>query len=61
MSNHQTELAEQLSSENYLFYTTVKELPETLKTIDLSKLQTYEKGNADKFIEFLDNAMGFGQ
>lgn len=59
MNNHQTELAEQLSDEGYLIHTTVKNLSETLKTFDTSKLKKYEKGNVDKLIEFLDNAMGF--
>lgn len=59
MNNHQTELAEQLSNDGYLFHTTIKQLPVTLKTFDISKLSTYEKGNVDKFIEYLDDAMGF--
>jgi beta-1,4-N-acetylglucosaminyltransferase len=59
MNNHQTELAEQLSNDNYLFYSTVSELPEILKTFDVEKLEKYEKGNVDKFIEFLDNSIGF--
>lgn len=59
MNNHQIELAEQLSNDNYLFYTTVNKLSETLKSFDVAKLKKYEKGNVDKFIEYLDNAMGF--
>lgn len=59
MNNHQIELAEQLSNDNYLFYTTVQNLPDTLKSCDVSKLKKYERGNVDKFIEYLDDAMGF--
>lgn len=59
MNNHQTELAEQLSNDGFLFHTTVGRLPETLKTIDVEKLTKYEKGNVNKFIEYLDDAMGF--
>lgn len=59
MNNHQTELAEQLSNDGYLFHTTVQQLLETLKTFDISKLKKYEKGNVDKFIEYLNDAMGF--
>lgn len=61
MNNHQVELAEQLSSDNYLFHTTVSQLSDTLQSFDPSKLKTYEKGNVDKFIEYLDNIMGFSQ
>lgn len=61
MNNHQTELAEQLSNDGYLIQTTVQNLPETLRNIDTSKLKSYEQGNVDKFIEYLDNAMGFSQ
>lgn len=59
MNNHQIELAEQLSNDNYLFYSTVNDLAGTLKTFDASKLKPYEKGNVDKFIDYLDNAIGF--
>jgi UDP-N-acetylglucosamine transferase subunit ALG13 len=59
MNNHQIELAEALSSENYLFQTTIDNLSETLSSIDVGKLKKYEKGNVDEFIKFLDNAIGF--
>lgn len=59
MNNHQTELAEQLSSDNYLFHTTVRNLPNTLNEFDIDRLKEYEEGNVDKFIKFLDQAMGF--
>lgn len=59
MNNHQIELAEQLSNDKYLFFTTVDQLPETLKSFDVKKLKKYETGNVDQFVDFLDNAMGF--
>lgn len=59
MDNHQTELAEQLASDGYLFYTTVKELPEALRKSDFSKLKPYEEGNIGKFVDFLETNMGF--
>lgn len=59
MNNHQSELAEQLASEDYLFHTTVERLPETLRTFDAEKLKKYEKGNVDKFVAYLDDVMGF--
>lgn len=61
MHNHQTELAEQLAEDEYLFYTSVPNLHDALRTFDKTKLKTYEKGNVGKFIEYLDNAMGFTQ
>lgn len=59
MNNHQVELAEQLSNDKYLFYSTVSQLSETLKTFDASQLKEYEKGNVEKFVEYLDEFMGF--
>lgn len=59
MNNHQSELAEQLANDEYLIHTNVDKLPETLKTLDVTKLKKYEKGNVDKFIEHLDQQMGF--
>ena len=59
MNNHQVELAEQLHKDKYLFYSTISELPETLKTFDVTQLKEYEKGNVGKFIEYLDDFMGF--
>lgn len=59
MNNHQSELAEQLSDDHYLSHTTVEHLSEALKKFDASKLKTYEKGNVDQFIQYLDDAMGF--
>lgn len=59
MNNHQSELAEQLANDNYLYHTTTNNLPDALKNFDTEKLKTYEKGNVDKFIEYLDASMGF--
>jgi beta-1,4-N-acetylglucosaminyltransferase len=59
MNNHQIELAEQLAKDGYLFYSNVKDLPNTLHQIDTSKLRKYEPGNIDKFILYLDNYFGF--
>jgi beta-1,4-N-acetylglucosaminyltransferase len=59
MNNHQTELAEQLSNDNHLFYSKLSDLPEVLKTFDAKKLKEYEKGNVDNFVQYLDNYMGF--
>lgn len=59
MNNHQVELAEQLYKDKYLFYSTVSQLAETLKSFDASQLKEYEKGNVEKFITYLDDFMGF--
>lgn len=59
MNNHQVELAEQLYKDKYLFYSTVSQLTETLKSFDASQLKEYEKGNVEKFVEYLDDFMGF--
>lgn len=59
MDNHQTELAEQLSKDGYLFYTTINDLPNSLQNLNVSELREYEPGNLDKFVSYLDNYMGF--
>lgn len=59
MDNHQVELAEQLASENYLTHTSLNELHTTLKTFNADNLQIYEPGKVTKFIEYLDDFMGF--
>jgi beta-1,4-N-acetylglucosaminyltransferase len=59
MDNHQLELAEKLQEENYLLYTTVDQLPERLKEISTHKFKKYEAGNVKKFVERLDQLMGF--
>ncbi|KAH8267839.1 hypothetical protein KR026_009005, partial [Drosophila bipectinata] len=42
MDNHQWELARQLASENYLYYTKVTDLDEQLTSLDFSALTPYE-------------------
>lgn len=59
MNNHQTELAEQLFEDGYLFYCKPKNLNETLQKFDVTKLKKYEKGNVKEFVGFLDEFMGF--
>lgn len=55
--NHQTELAEQLCSDGYLFYCTPPQLAEALTKFDPKKLKPYEKGNVKEFVKFLDKFM----
>lgn len=59
MNNHQTELAEQLFEDGYLFYCTPKNLNQTLEKMDVTKLKKYTKGNVKQFVGFLDEFMGF--
>lgn len=59
MNNHQVELAEQLYNEKYLLYSTTSNLEDNLRSFDTSQLRDYEPGNVGKFIEYLDNFMGF--
>lgn len=59
MNNHQTELAEQLFEDEYLFYCKPKNLNEILQKIDITKLKKYKKGNVKEFVGFLDEFMGF--
>lgn len=59
MNNHQAELAEQLSSDGYLYYCTPLTLATTLDEFDHEKLRKYEKGNVKQFVKHLNNFMGF--
>lgn len=61
MDNHQTELAEQLFNDGYLFYCTPKTLSETLKNQHgaLASLREYEPGNVRAFVKHLNDLMGF--
>lgn len=59
MNNHQVELAEQLYKEKYLFYSTISNLTDTLQSFNISELKEYEQGNVDKFVNYLDDFMGF--
>lgn len=58
MDNHQTELAEQLQEDGYLYYCTCKTLKESL-TKDLKQLRLYPKQAQNLFSDYLDKCMGF--
>ncbi|KAG5671625.1 hypothetical protein PVAND_001818 [Polypedilum vanderplanki] len=59
MNQHQSELAHQLQNECYLECTPLSMLHNTLNNFDATKLKKYESGNINKFIEYLDDYMGF--
>ncbi|XP_058060043.1 UDP-N-acetylglucosamine transferase subunit ALG13 homolog [Anopheles bellator] len=59
MNNHQTELAERLSRDDYLFFCTPSNLHHTLAEVDFSRLKKLASGSLDSFIEHLDKCMGF--
>lgn len=59
MDNHQSELANQLQEDGYLFCCFLSGLGETLNKFDVTELKHYEKGNGDKFIQYLDDFIGF--
>ncbi|KAH9500547.1 N-acetylglucosaminyldiphosphodolichol N-acetylglucosaminyltransferase catalytic subunit alg13 [Bulinus truncatus] len=59
MDNHQTELAEKLSKEDFLYYCTVSTLQESLNSIDVSQLKPYPPGEPHKFVQCLDGLLGF--
>uniref|UniRef100_UPI0037E81698 UDP-N-acetylglucosamine transferase subunit ALG13 n=1 Tax=Semicossyphus pulcher TaxID=241346 RepID=UPI0037E81698 len=58
MDNHQLELARQLHMDSHLLYCTCSTLTETLRTMDLSVLQPYLRGEPKHFANFLDKALG---
>lgn len=58
MDNHQTELAEELQSNGYLFYCTCNSLKDALLK-DFSQLQQYPKPKDNVFSNYLDKCMGF--
>ena len=55
MNNHQSELADQLSSDGYLYQCVPETLTETLETLNSSKLNAFPKPNASAFANFLDS------
>lgn len=57
MDNHQTELAEQLSEEGYLSWSTTQTLVNVLGSF--KKMKSYDKGDVSAFISALDGLMGF--
>nr|XP_036213235.1 UDP-N-acetylglucosamine transferase subunit ALG13 homolog [Bactrocera oleae] len=55
MGNHQTELAQQLSDEGYLYYSNIEGLAKTMELANLSKLKPYGKSNNMKsFVKYLN-------
>ncbi|KRT80013.1 Glycosyltransferase [Oryctes borbonicus] len=58
MNNHQTELAEQLESDGYLYFCTCQTLKNTLCK-DLNLLKLYPTTNENLFGDYLDKCMGF--
>ncbi|KAJ8919058.1 hypothetical protein NQ315_016965 [Exocentrus adspersus] len=58
MDNHQSELAEQLQKDGYVYCSTCSTLKEVLKK-DLSKLRPYPKPDDSLFPRYLDKCMGF--
>lgn len=61
MHNHQLELAEQLSSDGYLLYTTLNMLSDTVKSFCDSNLKEYETGSIEKLVLHLDTFMRFSE
>lgn len=59
MDNHQWELARQLASENYLYYSKVADLDDKLSTLDFSALKPYEAQpeNMKKFVDAVNELM----
>ncbi|EDV30437.1 uncharacterized protein Dana_GF22939 [Drosophila ananassae] len=59
MDNHQWELARQLASENYLYYSKVADLDENLATLDFNALKPYETQpeNLKKFVAAVNELM----
>lgn len=58
MDNHQTELAEELQKNGFLFYCTCNSLKDVLKR-DFSILKSYPQPKNFVFSNYLDNCMGF--
>lgn len=55
MDNHQTELAQQLSDEGYLYYSNIEGLAKTMELANLSNLKPYGKSNNMKsFVKYLN-------
>lgn len=59
MGNHQIELAEQLHLDGNLFYCFPQDLRKTLTTCDFDGLKPYQKGDMTRFVNCLDELMGF--
>lgn len=59
MHNHQTELAQQLSLDKYLFACTCATLKESIKNMDFSQMIEMEPPQAGLFVNYLNEFMGF--
>ncbi|CAK9302015.1 unnamed protein product [Gordionus sp. m RMFG-2023] len=53
MDNHQSELAEQLFNEKFLFYTTCHNLHPDIQKMDFEKLLPYKCGDSNLFSNFI--------
>ncbi|KAI1724135.1 UDP-N-acetylglucosamine transferase subunit ALG13 like protein [Ditylenchus destructor] len=56
--NHQTELAERLSQDGHLLFTTPTRLADTLRDPHLFKLKPFSKADPSIFAQFLDAELG---
>lgn len=61
MHNHQSELADQLSLEMYLFSCTCATLKSTIDSMDLLKLKRMEISTNNLFAKYLNNFMGLNE
>ena len=59
MGNHQTELAEALAKEGYLYFCGVSSLLTSLKEMDFTNLIPFPHGEPEKFAAHLDQVLGF--
>lgn len=59
MDNHQSELAEELAQEKHLFCARPQTLYETISTMQLDSLVSYEPGNATPVAKFIYRFLGF--
>lgn len=55
MDNHQTELADKLSSQNYLKSCTVSDLLTALQSFNVNSINKFPSPDFDKFPTFLDS------
>ncbi|XP_058804284.1 UDP-N-acetylglucosamine transferase subunit ALG13 homolog [Phymastichus coffea] len=59
MNNHQSELAEQLYKDGYLYYSNCKDLCELVQKMDLTKLIPFKDNKSQKIANVIDVIMGF--
>ncbi|XP_055339594.1 UDP-N-acetylglucosamine transferase subunit ALG13 homolog [Paramacrobiotus metropolitanus] len=55
MGNHQTELAEEFAQEQFLHWSTVRNLPNVLNALNFSTIKHCEPGTPQKFAQFMDD------